>query len=71
MAAEFGDGEIDVEVVTLKEAAGAERYRELRRVAGVHLPVPSVLIEGRLVASSIPEQDDLRTALSAALGGGV
>ena len=61
---------VDVEVVTLKEVDGAERYRELRREAGVHLPVPCVLIEGRLAAASIPEQDDLRTAIEAALTAG-
>ena len=59
---------VEVEVVTLKEPAGAERYRELRRTAGEHLPVPCVLIEGRLAAASIPEQDDLRRAFAAALG---
>jgi hypothetical protein len=68
VAEEFGKGVVEVEVVTLKEPAGAERYRELRRVAGEHLPVPSVLVEGRLVAPSIPEQDDLRLAFGEALG---
>lgn len=67
MAAEFGEGTVAVEVVTLKEAAGAERYRELRRLAGEHLPVPCVLVECRLVSPGIPEQDELRQALSDAL----
>jgi len=56
-----------VEVVTLKERKGAERYRELRRSAGIHLPVPCVLIEGRLVSEGIPEQEELRGHVARAL----
>lgn len=67
MAAEFGEGAVEVEVVTLKEAQGAERYRELRRLAGQHLPVPCVLVECRLVAPGIPEQDELRQVLADAI----
>jgi hypothetical protein len=67
VAAEFDEGVVEVEVVTLKESEGAERYRELRRISGEHLPVPCVLVEGRLVSPGIPEQDDLRACLAAAL----
>jgi len=67
VAAEFGEDAVSVEVVTLKEAAGAERYRELRRIAGEHLPVPCVLVECRLVSPGIPEQDELREQLAEAL----
>jgi hypothetical protein len=67
VAEEYGEGVVDVEVVTLKEAEGAERYRELRRLAGEHLPVPCVLVECRLVSPGIPEQDDLRACFDAAL----
>ncbi len=67
MAAEFAEGEVAVEVVTLKEPAGAERYRELRRSAGQHLPVPCVLLEGRLVSPGIPEPDGLREVIREAL----
>ncbi len=67
MAAEF-DGAVEVEVVTLKERRGAERYRELRRLAGVHLPIPCVLLEAGLVSEGIPEQDALRAVVGAALG---
>lgn len=70
MAAEYGEGVVDVEVVTLKEAEGAERYRELRRLAGEHLPVPCVLVECRLVAPGIPEQEDLRARFDAAIADG-
>jgi hypothetical protein len=56
-------------VVTLKEAAGAARYRELRREAGVHLPVPCVLIEGDLASPGIPEPEELRERVEAALLG--
>ncbi|MHB0980462.1 MAG: hypothetical protein ACYC5Q_10420 [Thermoleophilia bacterium] len=66
---EFGEGAVEVEVVTLKDAAGAERYRELRRLAGEHLPVPCVLVECRLVSPGIPEQDELRKVLADALAG--
>lgn len=54
-------------MVTLKEPAGAERYRELRRSAGQHLPVPCVLLEGRLVSPGIPEPDELREVIREAL----
>jgi hypothetical protein len=67
VAGEFAEGVIEVEVVTLKEWAGAERYRELRRIAGEHLPVPCVLLAGRLVSPGIPEPEDLRAAVRAAL----
>ena len=67
VAAEFAEGEVAVEVVTLKERAGAERYRELRRLAGRHLPVPCVLVEGQLVSPGIPEPDALREVIQEAL----
>jgi len=67
VALEFGEDVVQVEVVTLKERVGAERYRELRRVAGEHLPVPSVLVEYRLVSPGIPEQDELRRVFKEAL----
>ena len=67
MAAEFDEGAVDVEVVTLKEPEGAERYRELRRISGEHLPVPCVLVECRLVSPGIPEQEELRACFAAAL----
>ena len=73
VAAEFGQAAVKVEVVTLKEAEGAARYRELRRQAGEHLPVPSVLVEGALAFSTIPEPDELREVFRRALsreGGG-
>jgi len=67
VVAEFAEGEVAVEVVTLKERAGAERYRELRRSAGQHLPVPCVLLEGHLVSPGIPEPDQLREVIREAL----
>jgi len=67
VAAEFAEGEVAVEVVTLKEPAGAERYRELRRSAGQHLPVPCVLLEGQLVSPGIPDPDELREVIREAL----
>jgi hypothetical protein len=71
VAAEFSEGEVAVEVVTLKEPAGAERYRELRRSAGRHLPVPCVLLEGHLVSPGIPEPDEFRDVIQEALLHGV
>jgi len=68
VAAEFGDA-FEVEVVTLKEMAGAARYRDLRRAAGVHLPIPCVLLEGSLISPGIPEPDELRDRLQQALDG--
>lgn len=67
VTAEFAEGEVAVEVVTLKEPVGAERYRELRRSAGRHLPVPCVLLEGHLVSPGIPEPDELREVIREAL----
>jgi hypothetical protein len=69
VAAEFAQGLVEVEVVTLKEHAGADRYRELRRAAGVHLPVPCVLLVERLVAPGIPEPGELRAGVEGALAG--
>ena len=69
MATGFAEGLVEVEVVTLKEPAGAERYRELRRAAGEHLPVPCVLLEERLVSPGIPEPEELRADVVEALEG--
>lgn len=69
VAADFGESAVRVEVVTLKEAEGAARYRELRRQAGEHLPVPSVLVEGSLAFATIPEPDELRAVFQKALSG--
>jgi hypothetical protein len=63
----FGDGVVGVEAVHLNEAAGRARYRDLRRGAGEHLPVPCVLLDGRLVSPNIPDQEDLREIIAAAL----
>ena len=71
MAAEFAPGLVEVEVVTLKEPAGAERYRALRRAADEHLPVPCVLLDERLVSPGIPEPDALRAVVTGALAGRV
>jgi hypothetical protein len=67
VAAEFGEELVEVEVVTLKEPEGADRFRELRRLAGEHLPIPCVLVESRLVSPGIPEQEELRERFKAAL----
>ena len=56
-------------MVILKEAAGAARYRDLRREAGEHLPVPCVLVEGTLAFPGIPEQEELRRVLAERLAG--
>lgn len=70
VTADFG-ADVVVEVVTLKQHEGAERYRELRRSAGQHLPVPCVLLEGRLVSPGIPEPEALREVILEALRTGV
>jgi hypothetical protein len=69
VAAEFAPGLVEVEVVTLKEPAGAERYRELRRIVGEHLPVPCVVLGERLISPGIPEPDELREVVAGALAG--
>jgi hypothetical protein len=69
VARDFGEELVRVEVVHLNEEVGRSRYRDLRRSAGVHLPVPCVLLDGRLACPNIPDQTDLRDLITAALAG--
>jgi len=58
---------VRVKVVQTKRAAGARRYLELAAAHGGGLPVPSVIIAGRLAFEAIPEAGALSKALAAAL----
>lgn len=60
---------VRVRVVETKRAADAERYLELAAAHGGSLPVPSVIIAGRLAFAAIPETGALAAALAAALDG--
>ncbi len=66
VAADF-PGRLEVRVVETKREADAERYLELCRSHGKNLPMPSVLIQGRLAFQGIPEAGELRERLNAAL----
>jgi glutaredoxin len=58
---------VRVKVVETKRAADAQRYLELSAAHGGSLPVPSVIIAGRLAFDAIPEVGALSKALAAAL----
>ena len=66
VAADFGS-RLEVRVLETKREADARRYLELSREHGGNLPMPSVLISGRLAFGGIPEADELRDRLNAAL----
>jgi len=61
------EGRIEVQVVETKEPEGAARYFDLCRMNGMTLPVPGILMAGRLVFDRIPGPDELCQALDAAL----
>jgi thiol-disulfide isomerase/thioredoxin len=64
---EFYEGRIEVKVLETKRRADAIRYLELTRLLGGRLPVPAILLEGRLVFDTIPGPDELRRVLDQAL----
>ncbi len=51
------------EKVVTKTAAGAKRFFELSRVLGRRLPVPSIILNGKIVFDSIPGTEELETLL--------
>ena len=50
-------------VVRRGSKTNVERYLELCRINGGHLSVPTILIEGKVVFTDVPEPADLRKAL--------
>ena len=56
-------------VVLLKEREGAVRYMELAQKLGKNPPIPSILINERVVFERIPGPQLLKTTIERALGG--
>lgn len=48
------------EKVITKELIGAKRYMELSRLHGRNLPVPSIIIDGKLVFETTPSLEELK-----------
>ncbi len=60
-------GRIEVRVVETKKAADVLRYEELCRLNGRRLPMPAILLVGRMAFDRIPGPDELTEALDKAL----
>jgi hypothetical protein len=60
-------GRIEVRVIETKHPAGARRYLELCSTHGERLPMPSILLDGRVAFRNVPGPDDLSQALDEAL----
>ncbi|MBI5250217.1 MAG: hypothetical protein HY912_12045 [Desulfomonile tiedjei] len=58
---------IEIKIVETKQRKDASRYLDLCRGYGSLLPVPSILIEGKLVFDDIPGPEELRRVLDEAL----
>jgi hypothetical protein len=55
------------EIVTTKKLEGAVRHAELSKKLGRPAPVPSIIINGKLVFESIPSVENLRMCLDRCL----
>ena len=62
VAPEFGEN-VNWHKVITKELSGARRYMELSREYGRSLPVPSIIIDGRLVFEMTPSPETLKETL--------
>lgn len=56
--AEFGDG-IRFKKVITKKMEGARRYQEIIKQTKALVPIPSILINGRLAFTTIPGKQEL------------
>jgi len=56
------------EKVVTKELKGAKRFLDLSRIYGRNLPVPSIIINGRLVFETTPSPEELKDCLDGLLG---
>lgn len=65
--AESYQGRIGVSVVEVKQREGAFRYLELTRTNDRRIPMPAVLINGRVAFEGIPEPGELSDALDRVL----
>lgn len=64
VAPEMGD-RVRVEKIVTRTMAGAKRYQELVRCLGRQLPVPSILINGKLAFEITPGEQALKEYLNA------
>ena len=51
------------EKIVTKDLAGATRYSEFSKFLGRPAPVPSIVIEGKLVFDSTPSIEELRSCI--------
>jgi hypothetical protein len=56
---------VRVEKIVTRTMAGARRYQELVRCLGRQLPVPSILINGKLAFEITPGEQELKAYLNA------
>ena len=61
-------GAITWEAVDALSRSGAKRYQELRQQAGKEIPVPAVLVDGRIAFDCMPKADDLTSLLAEIAG---
>ena len=59
IAAEYGD-RLHWEKVITKDLAGAKRYADFSKSLGRPAPVPSIVIEGKLVFETTPSVEALK-----------
>ncbi len=65
---EFGDA-VSWEKVVIKTREGARRFRELGRRLGRFPPVPSIVVDDRVVFEMTPSPEDLRRFVAARVEG--
>ena len=63
VAPEFGE-QVQVRKVVTKTMAGALRYRELVKSEKRHIPVPSIILNGKLFFHVTPQAEELRDCLN-------
>lgn len=68
VASDYGDA-LKWEKVITKQLAGAMRFGELSKQLGRPAPVPSIFINGELVFSTTPSQEELKEHLDGMLSG--
>lgn len=63
VAQDFGHEVLQWEVIYTKKLDGAIRYGEISQNLGRPAPIPSILIEGKLVFDQTPSAETLRSYL--------
>ena len=67
VASEYGEILIWEKVIT-KELSGARRYQKFSKSLGRPVPVPSIVIEGKLVFETTPGTAELKTYIDRLIG---